>query len=294
MSKEIVPEEYQSNISLQIPTEVLFQESSNSILKNMTVTRIGYFGAAKGHFVKREGVDEYILIYCIGGKGWIETGNQRKSVGNGDIVFCDINKPHSYGADNENPWSIHWVHFIGQGGYDFFSLLGISEYAPALHIGKKEEIISLFDRIHKTLSFSHSLANMLLASTYLQELFCNLLKLKIKAEQGNIYEVNMERLVEYMMSNVSNILSLEHFADYVNMSKYHFVRRFKETTGYSPIEYFNHLKIRKACDLLETSNLEIKEISDYLGINNPFYFTEMFKRTIGMAPSKYRKMQRST
>jgi AraC family transcriptional regulator, arabinose operon regulatory protein len=58
------------------------------------------------------------------------------------------------------------------------------------------------------------------------------------------------------------------------------------------MEYFNRLKIQKACELLDTSSLDIKDISDYLSFSNPFYFSEVFKRIVGLAPRKYRNLQR--
>ncbi len=99
----------------------------------------------------------------------------------------------------------------------------------------------------------------------------------------------MESVINYMLQNIDTKFSLEQLSDYIKMSKYHFVRKFKETTGYSPIQYFNRLKIQKACELLDTTSLDINEISLILSFNTPYYFSEVFKKIVGYSPSKYRR-----
>ncbi|HVS95503.1 MAG TPA: helix-turn-helix transcriptional regulator, partial [Puia sp.] len=55
-----------------------------------------------------------------------------------------------------------------------------------------------------------------------------------------------------------------------------------------PIEYFNHLKIQKACQYLLHTELRIKEIACKLGFEDPFYFSRMFHKLMGMSPNQYR------
>ena len=59
-------------------------------------------------------------------------------------------------------------------------------------------------------------------------------------------------------------------------------------TGFSPIEYFNHLKVQKACQYLLFTDLRVKEIADKLGIEDPYYFSRMFSKLMGMSPGTYR------
>jgi YesN/AraC family two-component response regulator len=54
------------------------------------------------------------------------------------------------------------------------------------------------------------------------------------------------------------------------------------------MEYFNQLKIQKACQYLLYTELRIQEIADKLGIADPFYFSRMFSKLMGMSPQQYR------
>jgi AraC-like DNA-binding protein len=75
----------------------------------------------------------------------------------------------------------------------------------------------------------------------------------------------------------------------INLSVSHFCFLFKKKTGFPPIEYFNHLKVQKACQYLLFTNLRIKEISQMVGVDDQYYFTRMFTKVMGLAPMKYKE-----
>ena len=60
-------------------------------------------------------------------------------------------------------------------------------------------------------------------------------------------------------------------------------------TGISPIEYIQQFRIVKAAEQLLQTNQSIKEISAAVGIENPEYFSTLFKKKTGFTPTEYRK-----
>ena len=66
-------------------------------------------------------------------------------------------------------------------------------------------------------------------------------------------------------------------------------RLFQKETGMSPVEYKNHLRIKKATDMLLYSHQTVSEISQSLGFKNPYVFSRVFKQIMNISPSKYRK-----
>jgi len=77
-------------------------------------------------------------------------------------------------------------------------------------------------------------------------------------------------------------------AKYCNLSKTYFIRKFQKKYGYSPLVYFNRLKIESACQLLLVSKRSVKEIAFALGFNDPLYFSRLFQKVMGTSPSEYR------
>ena len=85
------------------------------------------------------------------------------------------------------------------------------------------------------------------------------------------------------------MINVEEIAQSVNLSVSHFTSLFKKKTGFSPIEYCNHLKIQRACQYLFFTDLRVKEISFKLGINDPYYFSRLFTKVMGVSPNEYRE-----
>lgn len=94
--------------------------------------------------------------------------------------------------------------------------------------------------------------------------------------------------IDFLSSRIDSSLTLKEIANSVNLSSSHFSYLFKNKTGFSPIEYFNHLKAQKACQYLLFTNLRIKEIALKLGIDDSYYFSRMFKKVMGVSPDQYR------
>ena len=92
-----------------------------------------------------------------------------------------------------------------------------------------------------------------------------------------------------MQQNLSNTLTLNDIAQSACLSVSFFSRKFKQDTGYAPIEYFNYLRIQKSCQLLHFSKLRINEVALQIGIDDPFYFSRLFKQQMGISPVNYRK-----
>src|SRR5699024_1611616 len=68
----------------------------------------------------------------------------------------------------------------------------------------------------------------------------------------------------------------------------YFSKLFKQETGYRYSEFLNEIRIKKACELLETKTNKIYEIAEYVGYKEYKYFVHIFKMHIGMTPTQYR------
>jgi AraC-like DNA-binding protein len=100
----------------------------------------------------------------------------------------------------------------------------------------------------------------------------------------------IERTIRYMTEHLNQPLQAPDLAALANMSLSHYFALFKGATGCAPIEFFIRLRMSRARLLLETTSLNIKEISSGLGYEDPFYFSRLFKLSSGVAPSDYRKV----
>jgi len=94
--------------------------------------------------------------------------------------------------------------------------------------------------------------------------------------------------ITYMKQHLDQSATVATFAAIASLSESHFRSLFKHQTGYTPMDYFIRLRIHKACQLLDTTNLNVKEIAHLTGFQDAFYFSRAFKTVVELSPANYR------
>lgn len=277
-----------------LPYKVITRTKSLPFFNSLYITDVGFFPRASHHYREREeGVDQHILIYCTEGRGWYEINRKRTDVGPDDFFIIPAGEAHRYGADLEDPWSIYWVHFSGSKADELNSKqLQFSQpiHHPVFHI---DERIAIFEEIFQTLERGFSTENIGYSNSCLWHLLGTFLF--SDAFKGNkIVEADdpIKISIEWMKKNLQQSVKLEELARHVHFSVSYYSALFQEKTGYSPIDYFIHLKMQRACQYLDLTNLKIKQIAPELGYQDPYYFSRLFHKVIGYFPSDYRRKQK--
>ena len=109
-------------------------------------------------------------------------------------------------------------------------------------------------------------------------------------EHGTHSSDIIEQAVSYINEHFAEPISIESLADEMGLSQYHFIRKFKKETGYTPHEYLNNTRIAAASYLLKLTALPIKEICFQSGFASETVFYNAFKRRMGITPLQYRSL----
>ena len=99
----------------------------------------------------------------------------------------------------------------------------------------------------------------------------------------------IEKAKQYVLDNVEKKIMLQDVADYVCISPGYLSALFKKMYNQNFSDYINHVKMERACELIREGRYRIYEISDMLSFENAYYFSQVFKRHIGMTPTGYQK-----
>ncbi len=100
---------------------------------------------------------------------------------------------------------------------------------------------------------------------------------------------HVERIREYIHTNYSDSsLSLYMAAEQVGLSPSYLSRLFKQEMGASFVDYISSVRVEKAKELLESSDLMVKDIAYQTGFNSMQNFFRIFKKQTGIAPGEYR------
>jgi AraC family transcriptional regulator of arabinose operon len=265
--------------------------SNHPLIKPLMPTDIGWFPAARYHYRERpNGAPEHILIFCTEGQGWFEIDGVHEVMEPGDVLLIPRGVSHIYGAGALRPWSIHWIHFVGVIG-DYYAYQRQNDtYKFRVDTNDASVLEMLFDMCRNAFVANFVLHRIIYASQALHHLLAHLMfnNRAFSPLLRSSHFRSIDDTLTYLHKNVHAKLTLDQMADYAGLSRSHFVRLFKEQTQYSPMNYFIRLKMQHACMLLSLSDKSVKEISYDVGYENPYYFSRLFKRVIGVSPSDYR------
>lgn len=252
---------------------------------------MGHYPKAFRHSMRRDHHDDNLLMFCTSGRGTVSTPDTKFSVRSGDTVVLPRKVIHSYTADDEKPWTLYWVHFLGSNADEFVAhLLQGDEYW--IHSGVEPSLVNGFEQMLTVGKTGYSLDAFIGASNRLRYLLAEFALCRDRQRQQNMGKMHLSQLQAFMRERVSSSLSLTELAAFSGLTPQHFANRYKATTGYSPMRHFLHMKMEAACRLLDSTQHSVKTVAAKLGYVDPLYFSRMFRQTVGLSPSQYRVSQR--
>lgn len=276
--------------AIVLPKQILQKCEHNAFISNLYITDIGFYPKAAFHYRRREhGSPQNILIYCTDGEGWALVGKQKVTVARGQYLILPQHTKHIYGASEEKPWSIFWMHFKGTSAEALTDILrkGMNNFGETVCYDERR--INIFNNIYDILETGYSDDNLCYVSMLTQHYLASFCYPHLFTPQTSPEEDEIDVTVRYMREHIDENITVEAMARNIYRSPSHFSVLFKRKTGYSPLEYFNHIKMQRACQLLEFTSLHIKELAYSIGFHDPFYFSRVFTRTMGLSPAHYRK-----
>ena len=98
----------------------------------------------------------------------------------------------------------------------------------------------------------------------------------------------IQQLIENKFSEKD--FSLQEASEYVNLSPQHLSRIFKKEKGVTFIDYLTSVRIRKAIELFQDDELKIYDVAEQTGYATQHYFSNVFKKNLGVSPVEYRKI----
>lgn len=95
----------------------------------------------------------------------------------------------------------------------------------------------------------------------------------------------------YIDSNYMENITLDLLAELTHMNKFYLVHSFTKYTGMSPINYLAQKRIQISMEYLASTDYSIAQIASNVGFSSQSYFSQVFRKALGMTPVQYRKQQ---
>jgi AraC-like DNA-binding protein len=279
-----------------IPRPVLARASLHPLVRALYPTDIGWFPEARYHFRRRDnGAPEDHLMMCIAGHGFVNVAGNKNHLHAGELLIIPRDTRHTYWAADDAPWSIYWMHFLGEEASYYLERLSRPGNPVPVDEATQTEAIRLFRDCLGALESGYALPTLIYAAQSARHILSLLLfrnqafPMEQRADHGHL---QLDSTLEFMRTRLSERVKLEEFANYAGLSVSHFSELFRNQTGQSPMSFFTQLKIRQACRLLDLTEKPVKVVAIETGYNDPYYFSRVFKKVMGVAPEKYRAIKK--
>jgi AraC family transcriptional regulator of arabinose operon len=268
-----------------VPRPLVEAALARPVTRRAVVTDAGCFPRARSHGRHRpDGAAETIVIVCVAGDGWLEAEGQRQRVGPSTAIVIPSGVGHSYGASENNPWTIWWCHVRGSDIPELVGAAGIRHDRLTLSLRALDRITALLDEISTSLARDSTPATLLATSGMVWRLFTQLAVDRLLPEEGT----PLQRALRYLEQRVDGRVQVAELAAMVGVSPSHLTALFREATGGGVLAHHIALKMAHARSLLDGTTLAVGEVGRRVGMPDPFYFSRQFTRVHGLSPTAYR------
>lgn len=275
----------QSNRVLYTPS--VFAKSSLIYLQET-----GELTALKPHVSRREQLNSYLFFIVLDGLGSVQYDNKEVHLRPGDCVFFNCQKPYSHASSTEQLWRLKWVHFYGPNMdsiYEKFLDRGGTWYFTTSEPARYE---NLLEEIFLTANADSPVRDM-----KLYEKLVRLLTLTMEesgshsliSDHQEAAQTKLNDIKKYIDEHFTEKIYLDALSERFYINKYYLTRLFKKQFGASINHYIIYQRITLGKRLLRFTDDSIENISRECGIDDPGYFTRLFKKVEGITPGEFRK-----
>ncbi|QTH41404.1 helix-turn-helix transcriptional regulator [Cohnella sp. LGH] len=220
------------------------------------------------------------IEYIIRGRGTVIIDSREFYPKAGDTYFLHQGHDHLYFSDKDDPWIKIWVNVRGDLLTDLIRRYGLE---GCYHIPDFYSMNYLQQIVHNAqTNDGNSVLNCTLT---VHEL---LFKLS-EHLRPPVVQSDAMKLKAYLDHRVAENVSLAELAALIGKSESQTIRLFKRQYGVTPYHYHLQLKMEFAQKLLRSTGMPVREVASHLSFADEFYFSNLFKKKLGMSPNHFRK-----
>ncbi|MFI6424337.1 helix-turn-helix domain-containing protein [Promicromonospora sp. NPDC050880] len=274
-----------------LPSAVVRAASQAGPASRLLVTDAGYFPHAANHGrVRARGAVGTIVIVSAAGRGWCRTPGGLHRIDAAQALVIPAGVPHEYWADDDDPWTIWWMHARGPDVGEF-------ERDLARHAGPDDvAVVEVHDQVRVLADLERVVDALEADETYPSLLRCAgagwsvLAQIGADAAAGSPVRGEPVRAAqEYLRTHLDAVVEVAALARRFGLSTSHFSARFRAATGGGVVEYVKRLRMARACELLITTELPVADIARSVGYPDPFYFSRQFRTVHACSPTAFRQ-----
>lgn len=270
-----------------LPRTRVAEALGHPVLGRLLVTDVGHFPVARDHGRSRaHGSAQHIVIICSAGRGRAEVGGMGAGIGPGEALVIPAGVPHTYLADESDPWTIWWLHVAGRDAAALLGCSGARLDSPVIRVPRLDLAVDLVRAAIDAVATDVTDAGLLASSGAAWHLLATL------GARSSAEATAVELARTFIVEHAAEPLSVAEIAGHVHLSLSHFAALFQRDTGQTPMAYVGMIRMRLARQLLDTTRLPVSVVAQQAGFADPAYFSRRFRQVHSLSPREYRASQK--
>lgn len=225
-----------------------------------------------------------IFQYSWSGSGIYsgEKGEQEVPRGYAFLAYTPEKSKYYYPASTKKAWELGWINF--NGAESLWRFLR-ETYGSVVPLWRNGHAIMCFEEVVR-----HYEQKTFLDRYHTGELLYRFLMALARelSDSTKVKSSDMKWAQEYLVDHHQELISIEDVSDRMDMTREHFIRKFKQTTGISPGVFLRELRMKTARRLLQTTRSPIKSVADQSGFASSSHFCRAFRKQFGVSPEAFR------
>lgn len=233
---------------------------------------------------------DWQLLFVASGKTHFYIGGKDQIVTAGHMVLFQPKEEQHYEYFGEDKPEVYWVHFTGSSVKEILRSYDIPLDEHIFFAGTPAAYTQLFkNMIEEFQSCKVGYRQML--EMNLRQLFLMIQRTRLEKPPlvTTAVQQEMDFARQYFHEHYNEPINIEEYAQSRHTSISLFMRNFKKVYGVSPKQYILNIRMNNAQNLLESTDYTVAEIAAIVGYDNALYFSRIYHKQKGQAPSDYRK-----
>lgn len=259
-------------------------EPNQSYPKNYEHPSTHTFSWNKGRVLKG-----YQLLFISKGGGVFESEYAGSvEITEGTCLFLHSGVWHRYKPNPESGWEEYWIGFNGTFANELMGKGFFNVDLPFIKVGLNTELLQLFHKLIETVQSGAYGYQQIIAGITMQILGLIYSISLYKGQEKTPVAQLIEKAKFILQESLEKPVDLERMARELPMGYSTFRKEFKRMTGEPPNQFLLNLRLNRARQLLESTDMNINEIACQTGFDSVYYFSKLFKKKNGKSPKFYR------
>lgn len=238
--------------------------------------------------IERDDFPYYSLEFVYEGRGWVELAGQRSDIRSGSVFTYGPGIPHRIGVDASVVMTKYFVDFVGS---SVKTLLHATDLSEPILLGAtalepfRQQFETMIATGQDAAKHARRLCALLLEMLLLQTDEVEASSQSPDAMSWSTYRACRNYIEEHYLV----LTSMHEVARACHVSPAHLTRVFKRYHACTPYRFLMQLKMNRAATLLMNPEMLVKEVAAQIGYDDPYHFSKVFKRTLGVSPDIFRR-----